>query len=344
MKAIIRTEYGSADVLRLADVPRPDPGQGQILVEVRAAGVGPDNWHLMTGLPLMVRAMGFGLRAPKNPRLGNDVAGVVAAVGPGVSSPRVGDEVYGFSDGAFAEYALAAADKVAPKPRNLTFEQAAAVPVSGSTALRALRDVGALQAGQSLLVIGASGGVGTFAVQIGTAMGAEVTGVCSAGKADLVRSLGADHVIDYAREDVTDGTRRYDVVVDTAGRRPLRALRRALRPRGTLVIVGGEDGGRWTGGFGRQIVRAPLLSLVVGQQLRPLVTKESGPDLVALSELIEAGRVTPVVSRTLPLADAAAALTDADEGHGRGKVVLTVTPPGQPPAAREEETASPAEG
>jgi NADPH:quinone reductase-like Zn-dependent oxidoreductase len=325
MKAIIRTEYGSADVLRLADVPRTEPGQGQILVHVRAAGVGPDNWHLMTGMPLLVRAMGFGLRAPKNPRLGNDVAGVVAAVGPGVASLHPGDEVYGFSDGAFAEYALASADKVAPKPRTLTFDQAAAVPVSGTTALRGLRDVGGLRAGQSVLVIGASGGVGTFAVQIAKALGAEVTGVCSAGKADLVRSLGADHVIDYAREDVADGAHRYDVVLDTAGRRPLRELRRALQPRGTLVIVGGEDGGRWTGGFGRQILRAPLLSLVVGQTLRPLVTREDGQDLVALTELIEAGRVTPVVSRTLPLADAASALTDADEGHGRGKVVLTVS-------------------
>jgi|1186.fasta_scaffold07597_2 NADPH:quinone reductase-like Zn-dependent oxidoreductase len=342
MKAIIRTEYGSSGVLRLEEQPRPEPDPGHVLVEVRAAGIGPDIWHLMTGRPLMVRAMGFGLRAPKNPGLGNDVAGVVAAVGAGVTSVRAGDEVYGFSRGAFADYAVASADKVAPKPQNLTFEQAAAVPVSGSTALRGLRDVGGLRAGQSLLVIGASGGVGTFAVQIGKALGADVTGMCSAANAELVRSLGADHVIDYAREDVTDGRRRFDVVLDTAGRRPLRELRRALQPHGTLVIVGGEGGGRWTGGFGRQIVRAPLLSLVVGQTLRPLVTRENGSDLVALTRLIEAGQVTPVVSRTVRLADAAAALSDAEEGHGRGKVVVTVsssTP--HPEAGAEEGPATP---
>jgi NADPH:quinone reductase-like Zn-dependent oxidoreductase len=318
-------------------VPRPEPVAGQVLIEVRAAGVGPEIWHVMTGRPLMVRAMGFGLRAPKNPRLGNDVAGVVAGVGPDVSSLRAGNEIYGFSAGAFAEYVCASADKVAPKPRNLTFEQAAAVPVSGCTALRAIRDVGRLQAGQSVLVIGASGGVGTFAVQLAKVFGAEVTGVCSAAKADLVRSLGADHVLDYAREDVTDGSRRFDLVLDAAGRRPLRTLRRALEPRGTLVIVGGEGGGRWTGGFGRQIVRAPLLSLVVRQGLRALVPRESREDLAALTELIEAGRVTPVVSRTLPLADAAAALADADEGHGRGKVVLTAGP--SAPRAEARETA-----
>ena len=317
---------GPEDVLRIEEIARPVIGEDEVLVRVGAASVDRGTWHVMAGLPYPIRLAGFGLRRPKYRNPGRNLAGTVEAVGTSVTAFTPGDAVFGVGEASFAEYARARPDKLAPKPAKLSFDQAAAVPVSGTTALRGLRDVAGLRAGQSVLVIGASGGVGTFAVQIAKALGAEVTGVCSAGKADLVRSLGADHVVDYAREDVADGTHRYDVVLDTAGRRPLRELRRALQPRGTLVIVGGEDGGRWTGGFGRQIVRAPLLSLVVGQTLRPLVTREDGQDLVALTELIEAGRVTPVVSRTLPLADAASALADASEGHGRGKVVLTVSP------------------
>jgi NADPH:quinone reductase-like Zn-dependent oxidoreductase len=235
-----------------------------------------------------------------------------------------GDAVFGAARGALAEYACAKADQIAPKPASLTFEQAAAVPVSGCTALQALRDRGGLRKGQTVLVIGASGGVGTFAVQLAKAFGAEVTGVCSSANTDLVRSLGADHVIDYTREDPTDGRRRYDLVLDAAGRRPLRRLRRALTPRGTLVIVGGEGGGRWTGGFGRQILRAPLLSLVSRQNFRGVSSVERRKDLLVLTEFIEAGQVTPVIGRTHPLAETARVLADADEGHGRGKSVVIV--------------------
>jgi NADPH:quinone reductase-like Zn-dependent oxidoreductase len=277
----------------------------------------------MTGLPYFVRLMGVGLRRPKDPVRGWDVAGTVEAVGKDVTQFGPGDEVYGTCRGAFAEYACGPADKLAPKPANLSFEQAAAVPVSGCTALRGLRDAGELQAGQTALIIGASGGVGTFAVQLAKMFGAHVTGVCSTPKVDLVRSLGADEVIDYTREDFADGDRRYDLILDTAGRRSLSNLRRALTPRGTLVIVGGEGGGRLTGGFERQL-RAALLSPFVGQQLRPLSSAERQEDLLFLKEVIEAGKVTPVISRTYPLAEAAKAVSDADEGHGRGKTVITV--------------------
>lgn len=324
MKAMTRDVYGPADVLHLDDVPVPTPGDDEVLVRVHAAGVGPDVWHMMTGRPYLVRLMGVGLRTPKSHGVGRDVAGTVEAVGAKVSDLRVGEEVFGVANGAFAEYVCARAAELAPKPANLTFQQAAAVPVSGCAALHGLRDRGGIRPGQTVLVIGASGGVGTFAVQLAKAFEAEVTGVCSTAKVDLVRSLGADSAIDYTREDVADGKRRYDLILDTAGRRPLHRLRRALNPRGTLVIVGGEGGGRWLGGFDRQTVRAVLLSPFVRQRLRPLISTERTADLVVLKELIEAGKVTPVVSRTLPLDEAARALGDADEGHGRGKTVLTV--------------------
>jgi NADPH:quinone reductase-like Zn-dependent oxidoreductase len=322
MKAMTQDRYGSADVLALEEIAMPVAGDDEVLIRVRAAGVGPDVWHLMTGLPYLVRATGVGLRRPKARVPGYDVAGTVEAVGRDVSRLRPGDEVFGTCRGAFAEYACGRADRLAPKPANLSFEQAAAVPVSGSTALRGLRDAGRVRAGQEALIIGASGGVGTFAVQLATMFGARVTGVCSTTKAELVRSIGADRVIDYTREEFADGPQRYDLILDTAGRRSLSHLRRALTPRGTLAIVGGEGGGRWTGGFGRQL-RAALLSPFVGQRLRPVSSVEREGDLLVLKEAIEAGKVTPVITTTYPLDEAAQALRDADEGHGRGKIVIT---------------------
>ena len=323
MKAIVQDRYGSADVLELRDIPDPEVGDEDVLVRVRAAGCGPDVWHLMTGLPYFVRLMpGFHkLRAGVR---GRDVAGVVETVGAKVTGLQAGDEVMGIVEGSFAELALGRPDKLVRKPARLSFEEAAAVPISGLTALQAIRDVGKVGAGQKVLVIGAAGGVGTLTVQIAKAFGAAVTGVCSGSKEDLVRSIGADEVIDYRREEFADGTRRWAVIVDTAGRRPVRVLRRALTPRGTLVIVGGEAGGRWTGGFFRQTLRAPLLSLFTGQKLRPLVSKERREDLQHLAELIEAGTVTPVVGKTYPLAEAPDAIRYLEGGHAGGKLVISV--------------------
>ncbi|MGH2529133.1 MAG: NAD(P)-dependent alcohol dehydrogenase [Actinomycetota bacterium] len=323
MKAIVQDRFGSADVLEFRDIEDPVVGENDVLVRVHAAGCGPDVWHLMAGLPYFVRLMpGFyKLRAGVR---GRDVAGTVEAVGASVTGFRPGDEVMGIAEGSFAELAIARPDKLVPKPVGLSFERAAAVPISGLTALQAIRDVGKVQPVQRVLVIGAAGGVGTLTVQIARAFGAEVTGVCSTSKVDLVRSIGADEVIDYTREDFADGARRWDVIVDTAGRRPLSLLRRALTPKGTLVIVGGEGGGRWTGGFFRQILRAPLLSLFTGQKLRPLTSKERLADLQQLAELIEAGKVTPVVGKTYPLIDAPEAIRELERGHARGKIVITV--------------------
>ena len=323
MKAMTRDSYGSADVLQLDDIVMPVVANDEVLIRVHAAGVGPDVWHLMTGMPYLVRLMGVGLRKPKSRVLGRDVAGSVEEVGRDVRQFEPGDAVYGTCDGAFAEYVSVRADRVAPKPANLTFEQAAGVPVSACAALHALRDAGSVQDGQTVLIIGASGGVGTFAVQLARAFGAHVTGVCSTTNADLVRSIGAEHVIDYTHEDFVDGTRRYDLILDTAGRRSLSQLRRALTPRGTLVLVGGEGGGRWTGGFDRQL-RATLLSPFVRQTLRSLISTERQEDLLVLTELIEAGTVAPVINQTYPLNEVTKALGDADEGHGRGKTVVTV--------------------
>jgi NADPH:quinone reductase-like Zn-dependent oxidoreductase len=323
VKAMTQHRYGTADVLALEDIDPPAMADDEILIRVRAAGVGPDVWHLVTGRPYLVRAMGFGVRRPKTPVPGRDVSGTVEAVGATVTTCRPGDEVFGTCAGALAEVACARPEAVTPKPANLTFEQAAAVPVSGCAALRGLRDAGAIRAGQSVLVIGASGGVGTFAVQIAKAFGTHVTGVCSTTKTELVRSLGADRVIDYTREDVVDGGDRYDLILDTAGRRPLSRLRRALAPRGTLVLVGGEGGGRWTGGFQRQL-RAVVVSRFARQRLRALMSSEPREDLLFLKDLIEARTVTPVIGATYPLADAAKALGDATEGHGRGKAVVSV--------------------
>jgi len=325
MKAILQHAYGSADVLELREIDKPEPNDGEVLLRVHAGGVDPGVWHLMTGRPYLVRAMGFGLRAPKVRVRGRDVAGVVESIGGNVTRFKAGDEVFGTAEGSFAEYVCAREDRLAPKPANLSFEQVAAVPISGLTALQGLRDAGKIEPGQKVLVIGAAGGVGSFAVQIAQAYGAEVTGVCSTNKMDLVRSIGASHVIDYTREDFADGPRRYDVILDTAGNRSLTHLRRALTPKGTLVIVGGEGGGgRWLGGFDRQIFRAPLLSIFVGQTMRPLVSTESLNDLLALKELIEAGKVTPVIDRTYPLSQAPEAIRYVAEGHARGKVVINL--------------------
>jgi NADPH:quinone reductase-like Zn-dependent oxidoreductase len=325
VKAIVQDTYGPAEVLELRDVERPAAGPDEVLLRVHAAGVEPGVWHLMAGLPYLVRAMGYGLRAPKTRIRGRDVAGRVEAIGENVAGLEPGDEVFGICEGSFAEYAAARADKLVRKPSAVTFEQAASVPISGLTALQALRDAGEVEPGQKVLVIGAAGGVGTFAVQMAKAFGAEVTGVCSTAKVDLVRSIGADDVVDYTREDFADGARRYDLIVDTAGRRSLSTLRRALAPTGTLVIVGGEGGGRWLGGFDRQILRAPLLSLFVGQKLRPLVSNEPHEDLETLKELLEAGTITPVIDRTYPLAEAADAVRYIHEGHAAGKVALSVS-------------------
>ncbi len=323
MKAIVQDSYGSADVLELRDIERSEVGDDEVLVRVHAAGMDPGVLHLMTGLPYLIRIAGYGFRAPKSPVRGNDLAGRVEAVGKDVTQFKVGDEVYGTADGTFAEYVSAKASKVALKPANLSFEQAAAVPTSALTALQGLRDHAEAQPGQGVLIIGASGGIGTFAVQLAKAFGADVTGVCSTTKVDMVRSLGADQVIDYVRDDFAQMAQRYDVILDMAGNRSLFTLRHALTPEGTLVIIGGEEGGRWLGGTDRQI-RALLLSPFVRQRLRTFVAKESAEDLLVLKELIESGKVTPVIDRTYALREAADAIRHLKEGHARGKLVLSM--------------------
>ena len=322
MKAIVHDIYGSADVLELRDIDKPEIGDDDVLVRVHAAGVDRGVWHLMTGLPYLVR-MAYGLRTPKTRVRGMDVAGRVEAVGKNVTQFQMGDEVFGTCDGSFAEYACAREEKFAPKPANLTLEQAAAVPFSASTALQGLRDKGEVHAGQKVLIIGASGGVGTFAVQLAKAFGAEVTGVCSTTKVDMVRSIGADYVIDYTRDGIAQAHQRYDVILDIAGNRSLSHLRRALTPRGILVIAGGEGGGRWIGGTDRQI-RALLLSPFVRHKLRTFISTAPQEELLFLKELIEAGKVAPVVDRTYSLSEAPDAIRYLEEGHARGKVVITI--------------------
>jgi NADPH:quinone reductase-like Zn-dependent oxidoreductase len=323
MKAIVQDRYGSADVLEFRDIEEPMVGENDVLVRVHAAGCGPDVWHLMTGMPYLAR-LAIGLRTPKLPVLGWDVAGTVEAVGPNVTGIEPGDEVMGTTKGSFAELAIAKAEDLVPKPARLSFEEAGALPISGITALRAIRDEAKVQPGQTVLVIGAAGGVGSLVVQIAKAYGATVTAVCSTSKENLVRSIGADDVIDYTREDFADGSRHWDAIIDTAGRRPLSELRRALTPKGTLVIVGGDGGGKWTGGFFRGMLRAPILSLFVGQRLRGLATKVKREDLVSLTELVEAGTLTPVIDRSYPLIEAPDAIRYLEEGHAAGKIVITI--------------------
>src|SRR5215218_1964558 len=324
MKAIVRDTYGSPDVLQLRDIVKPPiTDDGEVLVQVHAAGVGRDVWPVMAAIPYPIRLPGYGLRAPKNPVIGSDMAGVVEAVGKNVRRFQPGDEVFGIGKGSYAEYVCAPEDKLALKPANLTFEQAAVVAIMGSTALQALRDHGKVRPGQEVLIIGASGGVGTYAVQIAKAFGAHVTGVCSTTKVEMVRSIGADHVIDYTREDFAEGDQRYDLILDIGGNSTLARLRRALTPEGILVIVGGEGGGRWLGGTDRQL-RAMMLSPFVGQKLGTFVNKENHEDLLVLKDLIEAGKLTPVIDRIYPLSEVPEAIRYLEEGHARGKVVITV--------------------
>ncbi len=323
MRAIVQRSYGSTDQLALERVDRPAIAVDEVLIEVRAAGVDRGVWHLMTGTPYLIRIAGFGLTKPKQPIQGLDVAGRVVAVGSDVTRFSPGDEVFGIASGSFAEYAAAKADKLALKPGTATFEQAAASAISGITALQALTDVGKLQAGQHVLVIGASGGVGSFAVQLAKALGAQVTGVASTAKLDLVRALGADHVIDYTQEDPTDGSRQYDLIIDIGGRTPVRRLRRALTVRGTLVIVGGEDGGRWTGGVGRQL-RAVLLSPFTKQRLTTFISKEARSSIERLAEFIQTGEVVAAVNQRFTLEHTADAIRQMETGTTRGKSVIVV--------------------
>lgn len=322
MNAVVQDTYGSADVLEFRDIDEPVPADHEVLVRVHAAGVDRGVWHVMTGEPYLIR-LGFGLRKPKTPVLGMDVAGQVEGVGNGVTRFQPGDEVFGVCNGSFAELACVREDQLEHRPSNLSLEHAAAVPVSALAALQAVRDEGDLQAGQEVLVIGASGGVGTYAVQIANAFGGRVTGVCSTSKTDMVRSIGADHVIDYTREDFADGQRRYDVILDIGGNRSLSHLRRALTATGTLVIVGGEEGGKWLGGLDRSL-RALVLSKFVRQTLRAQFPAEREGDLRVLKSLIEDGRITPVIDKTFPLSEAADAIRYIEAGRARGKILLTV--------------------
>ena len=323
MRAVVQHAYGTADTLGLDTVPLPTISDGEVLVRVHAAGLDRGTWHLMTGTPYLMRIMGFGLRAPKHPVPGRDLAGTVVAVGTAVTRFAPGDEVFGIGTGSFAEYAAVPEAKLARKPSRLSFAQAAVMPLSGGTALQALTDAGRIQPGQSVLVIGASGGVGSYAVQIATALGGRVTGVCSPTKQAMVAALGAERVLDYTRDDATDGSTRYDLIIDIGGNTPLRRLRRALTRTGTLVIVGGEEGGQVTGGFGRSL-RAPLLSPFVPQRLTMLASKERGSDAERLAEMVTAGTVSPSLDRSYPLEEAAEAMRRLEAGEVRGKVAIVV--------------------
>jgi NADPH:quinone reductase-like Zn-dependent oxidoreductase len=321
MKAISQDRYGLADVLELTDVDRPAIGDSDVLVRVRAAGVSYGDWHTMTGTPYLVRAF-LGLRRPRASVRGTDIAGYVEAVGAKVTGFAPGDEVFGWCTGGFAEYARAGQDSLVRVPDGVTLEQAAATPTSGMTALQGLHRA-KLRAGQRVLVIGAGGGVGTFAVQIAKALGAEVTGVCSTAKVELVRGIGADHVIDYTREDFARDGQRYDVIFDIAGSRPLAQLRRSLTPGGTLVVAGGEGGGRWLGEL-RRSIRGALTSPFVRHRMPLFISMANRDDLVALAGLMESGAVRPVVDRIFPLSQTPDAVRYLVEGHAKGKVVVTV--------------------
>jgi NADPH:quinone reductase-like Zn-dependent oxidoreductase len=323
MRAIVQDRFGPPDVLQLADTGLPEVGADDVLVRVHAAALNPADWHILRGDPLVARLMGVGLTKPKARVAGIDAAGVVETAGANVRGLRNGEEVLGFCRGAFAEYACAAADMVVPKPAKLSFEQAAAVPVAATTALRGIRDVGQVKAGQQVLVNGAGGGVGTYAVQIAAALGAEVTGVCSTRNVELVRSLGAAHVVDYTREDFTGGRSQYDVILDNVSDLPLTRLRRALAPKGILVLNGGGSPGHVFGPVAG-ILRAVVVNAFVSQRLRPLPSRQNQAELLAVTGLIEAGKLMPVVDRTYPLADTVEGLRTVEEGHTRGKIVVTV--------------------
>jgi NADPH:quinone reductase-like Zn-dependent oxidoreductase len=325
MKAIVYCEYGTADVLRLQDVERPTPADDEVLVKVRAAAVNPLDWHYMRGTPYLMR-IGSGLRKPKDIRMGVDYAGIVEAVGRNVTEFKPGDEVLGGRSGAFAEYVAAKADRaIVLKPAAVTFEQAAGVPVAAITALQGLRDGGQLQAGQTVLINGASGGVGTFAVQIAKSYGAEVTGVCSGRNVAMVRSLGADHVIDYTKEDFAESRQRYDVVLDNVGTRPLSDFRRVLKPEGRYVLIGGggPDDGKWIGPMAKPVA-AYFMSKFVSQHMGMLLADLNRKDLALLGEMMQSGKVKPVIDRTYSLADVPEAIRYLEEGHARGKVIIKV--------------------
>jgi len=323
VKAIVQDRNGSAEVLRMADIDRPVPDDDEVLVRVHAAGLDPGVWHLLTGLPYLMRSTGHGLRKPAIRVLGRDIAGRVEEVGRRVTHFQRDDLVFGICEGSFAEYACVRPEKLAIKPANLTYVQAAAVPTSALTALHGLRDWGGIRAGQHVLIIGAAGGVGTFAVQLAKAYGAIVTGVCSTAKVELVRSIGADDVIDYLHEDFAEGSRDYELILDTAGNRSLSRLRRVLTARGTLVITGGESGGHWSAGMDRRL-RALMLSPFVGQKLLGFRMVESSEDLVVVRDFIEAGKVVPIIDTTYPLSETAEAISHARQAHASGKVVITI--------------------
>jgi len=322
MRALLQSAYGSTDVLRVGTTSRPSPGEREVLVEVHAAGIDRGTWHLMTGRPYLMRLMGFGFRTPKNPVLGLDLAGTVVAVGAKVTRFAPGDEVFGMGKGSFAAFACAHEDKLARKPPSLSFEHAAVLGVSGVSAVLALQEAG-VQAGERVLILGASGGVGTFAVQLAKALGAQVTGVCSTSKVDLVRSLGADLVLDYTQSDPADGATRYDVILDIGGGMPLSRLRRAMTATGRLVFVGNEHGGDWTGGFERPLL-AFALAPFVKQRFIMLVAREHYVELEQLLQWMDAGKLRPVIDRHCSLAEVADALRDMEAGTIRGKVVVTL--------------------
>jgi len=321
MKAIVQDEYGDSSVLHLDEVPVPTLKDDEVLVEVRATSLHIGDWHLMAGLPLLVRPA-IGLKRPRQRVRGMDVAGIVHSVGPAVTAFAVGDEVFGVVEAGLAQYAVASVDKIVRKTAGLTFEQASAIPTSAATALHAVREVGRIQSGQEVLVIGAAGGVGIYATQLAKAFGGRVTGVCSTAKLDLVRSLGADDVVDYTKSDVTILGKRYDLIIDTAGNRPVASLRRILTSTGTLVIVGGEGGGRLAGTLSRQLV-APLRGVGSKQSFRGLVSVTKAADLATLSEFVEAGRLAPVIAEVYPLARASAAMKRLETSAAVGKLVIS---------------------
>ncbi len=323
MKAVVQSDYGSPDVLDLKDIDKPSVGDDEVLVRVRTAAVNPPDWAGVHGVPYIVR-LAFGVRRPKLAVRGSDMAGIVAAVGRNVTGLRVGDEVFGRGVGTFAEYAVAPEEHLVTKPAAISFEQAAGVPMSGLTALQALRDAGGIQHGQKVLIVGAGGGIGTLAVQIAKSFGAEVTGVCSPSKQALVRSIGADHVIDYTQEDFTQGEERYDLLLDNVLQHSLLDLLRALNPQGTLVPNGGQFHKRWLGSTGVLLIKAPLLSMVVQQRIRVCSEHPNQRDLLVLKALVASGKLTPVVGRTYPLSQAREAMAYFGEGHAEGKVVITV--------------------
>jgi NADPH:quinone reductase-like Zn-dependent oxidoreductase len=322
MQAIVQDTYGSGEALELREIERPEIGEHDVLVRVRAAGVNPADWAVMSGLPYIARPV-YGLRKPKVRVRGTDVAGQVEAVGNGVTRFKPGDEVFGASTGSYAEYAAASEDELALKPANLTFEQAATVPMAGLVALQAIRDHGKVRAGQKVLINGASGGIGTFAVQIAKALGAEVTAVASTRNLELVRSIGADHVIDYTKENFTSSGKRYDVILDNVSNHSLSRLRRALTATGVLIPNGGNFGNRWFSSAGR-LVRGTILFRFGTQRLGNFLVSTNHDDLVALKDLIEAGKVTPVLDSTYPLSRAAQAMDHVGAGHAQGKVAITV--------------------